>query len=60
MDIQIKLDELQNKLVQAERHAQTLKTSKYGATEYPMAKIMVESIKRQIQTLENDIKNDSK
>lgn len=60
MDIQIKLDELNKKLVQAERHAQVLKTSKYGATEYPIAKIMVESIKKEIQILENDIKGDSK
>jgi hypothetical protein len=47
------LEELQSKLAKAELHAETLKKSKYGASQYPMAKIMVESIKKEINSLEN-------
>jgi predicted component of type VI protein secretion system len=47
------LELLQQKLFNAERHAKTLMKSKYGANQYPLAKIMVESIKNDIEVLQN-------
>lgn len=54
------LEQLENDLIEVQNEADALKNSKYGATNYPMAKIRLESLKKEIEALKNKPKGDSK